>query len=414
MKVLWLCNMMPGEVKKTITGNVKAGGLWVDHVLEDLRRQEKLEMQIFCPGNGARGQLDDRCGYVTFRTGKPYRYLPELEAFFRQELKKSSPDVVHIWGTEYGHTLAMVNACQQEGLLDHMAVSIQGLCGVYAGHYAEGLPERVRRGWTIRDFLRWDNVEKQRKKFSLRGNLEEEALKKARNVIGRTDWDRACARKINPQARYHFCNETLREEFYQGSWDYGACQKHRIFASSCVYPVKGFHYLLEAMGEVVKHYPDATLAVPGISCMAGSPLRKSSYQKYLAGLIKQYGLENKVEFLGGLTARGMKENYLRANVFAMPSTIENSPNSLGEAMLLGVPCVASHVGGTAELIRHGEEGFVYQSTAPYMLAHYVMEVFAMEDEAAKLGKSARIHAQQTHDAGKNLTRLLDIYETIRR
>ena len=59
-------------------------------------------------------------------------------------------------------------------------------------------------------------------------------------------------------------------------------------------------------------------------------------------------MEDKIEFLGRLSAEGMKQAYLDANVFVMPSTIENSPNSLGEAMLLGVPCVAADVGGVAE------------------------------------------------------------------
>ena len=56
-------------------------------------------------------------------------------------------------------------------------------------------------------------------------------------------------------------------------------------------------------------------------------------------------LEDKVSFLGPLNAEQMKAEYLRSNVFLCPSSIENSPNSLGEAQMLGVPCVASYVGG---------------------------------------------------------------------
>lgn len=411
MKLLWLCNMMPGKIRQAVTGTVSAGGLWVDSVLQGLQEQN-LTIRVLCPGDGKAGSLDDHCSFATFSTGKPYEYRPGLEQAFRRELQTFQPDVIHIWGTEYAHTLAMVNACQKEKQLDQTVVSIQGLCSVYAGHYAEGLPRAVCRGWTFRDLLRWDNVEKQRKKFDLRGKLEIEALKKAHNVIGRTDWDRACVHAVNPECKYHFCNETLRQTFYQGNWDYAACQKHRIFASSCVYPVKGFHYLLEAFREVVKQYPDATLAVTGSSFLDVSPLRKSGYQKYLAKLTKQYGLEGKIEFLGSLSAEGMKEAFLRSNVFVLPSTIENSPNSLGEAMVLGVPCVASDVGGVAGLMDHGKEGFVYQSTAAYMLAHYIQQVFAMEERAEELGQAAQNHGRTTHDPQTNLVQLLEIYHTI--
>lgn len=80
-------------------------------------------------------------------------------------------------------------------------------------------------------------------------------------------------------------------------------------------------------------------------------------------------------------------------------------------MLLGVPCVASDVGGVANMMTR-EEGFLYQSTAPYMLAHYIQAVFAMEDKAEEMGKKARTHALRTHDPRTNLETLLDIYNSL--
>lgn len=411
MKVLWLCNMVPARVAKAITGKEETGGLWVDQVLDGLL-DVGVTMRILCPGDGTQGNVDSRCSYRTFQEGLPYIYLPELESIFRQELQHVQPEVVHIWGVEYGHTLAMVNACREEGMLDHTVVSIQGLCGVIARHYLEGLPHAVANGWTFRDLLRRDNLRLQQKKFVRRGILEQAALAQTRHVIGRTTWDRACTQEMAPQAQYHFCNETLRRDFYEGQWQYDTCQKHRIFASSCAYPVKGFHYLLEAFAQVVKRYPDATLAVTGRDPAMIPAYRRGSYQKYLLNLIKRYQLEDKVEFLGGLSAREMKAQYLRANAFVLPSTIENSPNSLGEAMLLGVPCVAADVGGVKDLLRHGQEGCVYQSTAPYMLAYHVEQIFSLEGKAEELGRQARERGLKTHAPQENLKALLDIYSGI--
>lgn len=411
MKLMWLCNMVPGAVQQALGGAEKSG-LWVDHVLSGLRG-EAVELRILCLSQTeAEGELEERCSFACFREGLPYRYQPELEQRFCRELERFRPDVIHIWGTEYGHSLAMVNAAGSLGLLDRVVISIQGLCSVISRHYSEGIPEGVCRGWTFRDLLRQDNIRCQQRKFALRGELERQALGKVSHILGRTPWDRACTYQINPKAIYHTCNETLREEFYTDRWQYEACRKHRIFASGCSYPVKGFHYLLEALAEVVRIYPDATLAVPGQSCLTADALRRNGYQKYLAELIRRYGLEDRVEFLGDLTAAEMKAQYLAANVFVLPSTIENSPNSLGEAMLLGVPCVASDVGGVSAMLRHGTEGYVYQSTAPYMLAHYIREVFSREDRAAALGQAAKAHASRTHDPETNLRTLLDIYRSI--
>ena len=410
MKLLWLCNMAPGVI------HGGSGGLWVDNVLKGLRQVPDMQIRILFPdGRLLKGDVDSRCSFASFGAKMPHQYLEEQESFFKGELEAFQPDVIHIWGTEYAHTLAMVNAAEAAGLLQRVVIHIQGLCSVYAGHYAEGVPAEVCRGFTFRDFVRQDNIVQQQKKFARRGELEVKALQKACHVIGRTDWDKACTTQINPQVTYHFGNETLREAFYEGQWQYENCQKHRIFASSCSYPVKGFHYLLEAFAQVLKSYPDATLAVPGHSCFSGSfkeGLRLSSYQKYLAKLIRKYGLEDKVEFLGGLSAEQMKENYRKANVFAMPSTIENSPNSLGEAMLLGVPCVASDVGGITTVMTHNTEGYIYQSTAPYMLAHYIKTVFDMGEAAQQMGLAASTHARKTHDPEINLQELLKIYEKL--
>ncbi len=410
MKLMWLCNLAPGAVREAMAGK-KSSGLWMDHVLSDLRKQKDLKIRILCPGKKkARGQLDDSCSYGCFTEGLPYVYLPELEESFRQELQGFQPDVIHIWGTEYGHTLAMVNAAKREGFLSKVAVSIQGLCSVYAGHYAEGVPYRIQRSATFRDLLRRDNILQQQEKFALRGQLEVGALQESRHIIGRTDWDRACTAAINPEAEYHFCNETLRSAFYEGNWRYDRCQPHRIFASSCAYPIKGFHYLLKAFRQVKKRFPDATLAVPGDSPAANGlvrKLRQSSYQKYLAELMA--GMEDSIEFLGHLSEAEMKEQYLRANVFVLPSTIENSPNSLGEAMLLMVPCVAADVGGVSNMLTNGEEGYIYQPSADYMLAHYIQEVFDLGASVKSMTAQARAHAQATHNPEFNLDALLEIY-----
>lgn len=417
MKLLWLCNVAPSVVQENMSGSSGGSGLWMDHVLEDLRKQT-MTIRVLCPGaRVSSGELDDNCSYATYVEGLPYRYLPELETQFRNEVAAFEPDVIHVWGTEYGHTLAMMNACESLNMLDRVVVSVQGLCSVIARHYAEGVPAMVQHSYTIRDFLRQDNISQQQRKFEARGELEIQALRKARHVIGRTDWDRACTRQINPDVQYHFCNETLREVFYQDKWSYSTCRKHRIFASSCSYPVKGFHYLLEAFAQIVKIYPDAILTVTGQSPleMRGlkSKLRQGSYARYLAKLIRKYGLEDRVEFLGDLSAEQMRDAYLDANVFVLPSTIENSPNSLGEAMLLGVPCVASAVGGVSDMMSNRQEGYIYQPSAPYMLAYYIDQVFAMEEKAEIMGSAAYIRGSATHGPLKNLNDLLEIYRVIK-
>ena len=413
MRLLWLCNVAPSEVRQA-AGGKPGSGWWLDHAFSDLRRTG-ITMRILYPENTGRGELDDKCSYVTFCRPDRHKYDSAMETLFRRELEAFKPDVIHIWGTEYAHTLAMLRSCGEAGLLERTVVSIQGLCTACARHYTEGIPYAVQRRFTVRDFLRQDNMLQQQKKYALRGDMETKALQLTRHIIGRTDWDRASTSHIAPQAQYHFCNETLREPFYTGRWRYASCEKHRIFTSSCVYPIKGFHYLLEAFILVLRRYPDAALAVPGGSFLNDSltgRLRRDSYHNYLANMVKRYHLENEITFLGKLTPEGMKEQYLRANVFTLPSTVDNSPNSLGEAMLLGVPCVAADVGGVSTMLRHGTEGFLYPSSDPGMLAYDICRVFEMEERAEDLGAAASSHAARTHDPEKNLEDLIEIYRLL--
>lgn len=111
------------------------------------------------------------------------------------------------------------------------------------------------------------------------------------------------------------------------------------------------------MPEILEQFPDAHVSVAGNSITACGSLKEklkiSGYGKYLRDLIYKNGLEDKVTVLGSLSDVQMKEAYLRSHVFACPSALENSPNSLGEAMLLGLPCVASRTGGIPDMAEDG-------------------------------------------------------------
>ena len=324
-------------------------------------------------------------------------------------------DVIHVMGTEYGHSLSAVLAAEECGLLNKTAISIQGLISYIARYTFADLPSKVINGWTIRDIIRQNNMRKSKETLELRGKYEMEALGKVGHIIGRTDWDRACTMEINPNAKYHFCNETLRKEFYTGQWNYDKCDKHSIFVSQMYPSIKGFHYMLEALDVIKRFYPDVKLHVTGESPLCNSWLdrqKRSTYVNYIEKLIGKYHLEKQIEFHGILSAGEMKERYLSANVFCSPSAIENSPNSVGEAMMLGTPVVSSDVGGVKNLLIHGQDGYTYQHNAPYMLAYYIMKLFEDVEACATFSENARKHAQITHNEKNNLNAIMTVYKKI--
>ena len=411
MKVLWLCNVVLPKVSEYLGIGVSPVGGWLTGLSEELLTQGNITLTVCFPVRKAvSGICPDGLSFYGF-TRKNQREQ------FEEILKKESPDIVHIFGTEMTHTLEMVNACEECGILDRVVVNIQGLVSVLARHYFEGLKCSAFLSPTVRSVFWGDSVWGAQRKFIKNGKSEILALKKVRHVIGRTDWDKACSLQINPNLRYHFCNESLRNAFYgEEHWELEKCEKYSIFVSQCSYPIKGFHYVLEAMVDILRDYPEAHIYTTGRDlCRPASivdRLKMTSYRKYLAKLIRHYGLSDKITFLGMLGEEEIKERYLKSHVFVSASTCENSPNSVGEAMILGVPVVASDVGGVKNLVEHGKNGWVYQSTAPYMLAHYVKNVFADSALAKSFSESAKLVALQTHNRAANAHRTLEIYQCL--
>lgn len=421
MKVLWLCNIMLPGIAKSLSMPFRSTNGWLTGLSQELKKERDVELIVSFPVLTQAVPLEgaaDGMEYYGFPwNGKDFNYSQGTEDYFYSVLKKSKPNLVHIFGTEFPHTLAMVRACERAELLSHTVISIQGLVSIYAKHYLAALPERVLHAYTFRDFVKRDNVLQAQKRYWSRGKLETEALKKVSHVIGRTDWDRACIEVINPQAVYYFCNETLRKSFYENKWSLESCERHSIFVSQWEYPIKGFHLLLLAMPELVRKYPDLKVYTTGKSPFERvgfkEHLKESSYLVYIRKLIERYHLKEHIIFMGGeLEEESMCKRFLHAHVFLSPSSIENSPNSLGEAMILGVPCVASDVGGVRNMLVHGEDGFLYPYDEYYMIGHYINRIFGDDELALRFSTTGRAHARQTHDPQKNLEDLKKVYQEI--
>lgn len=464
MKVLWVCNIMLPIIAKQLgmEGSNKEGWLsGLCDVLLERRQENGIELHVAYPvPRVAEGRDYDFHKIELPEYGEDAvlyaygfcedvahaeRYEPDLEEKLAKIIDRAKPDVIHCFGTEFAHTLAVVRTCEQPG---RVLVGIQGICQVIAEAYMADLPEKVQNSVTFRDWLKQDSIRQQQQKFAKRGEREQEMIRLAGNITGRTHFDRCYTQKWNPNACYYSMNETLRSCFYQGQWQKENCEPHTIFISQGDYPLKGLHYLLMAVGNLKAQYPDIQIKVAGNSIVnfkkLKDKLRISAYGVYLRSLMKQYGLQDRVHFLGRLTAQEMKAEYLRCGLFVCCSSNENSPNSLGEAMLLGVPCVAANVGGISTIFSHGEDGILYEgfqvnkNNDCYLkhdtdntqntveenthkthlqrnvenLQHAIVQMWENPEKMEIYCKNARKHARLTHDKEANYQKMTEIYAEI--
>lgn len=415
MRLLWITNIKVAYEEKG-----SSSGGWMFGALEYLSDNTDYEIFIAYP-NGVKkiDSIRPQIKYTTFNYNiSKTKYDESLYNQFLSIYTDCQPDLIHIWGTEFLHTYAAVQAAEKMQIIDKVIISIQGLVSVCSKHYTLGIPVKYCGTKTLLDMVTGGSVKTQQKKYQQRGIYEQMALKTARNVIGRTSWDKACVQQINSDIQYFYCDEILRSPFYSSEqWEYPKCEHHSIFLSQASYPLKGFHFVVEALKIVKSKYPDVKVYVAGEKIFnkkggmtfVNRNIRISTYKKYLYQKIVQYGLQENVVFLGILDAVQMKEQYLKSNVFVSASTIENSCNSIMEAMRLGVPVISSYVGGITNMIDSQINGITYPCDEPYMLAYYIMDIFQDINLAERLSCNAREKAMRRYDPKTVGTMLVNIY-----
>lgn len=412
MKVLWLVNILLPQIGILVNKQSSSFGGWVVSLFQDILTTNSAELVVCCPANDniEMNGITQGFNYYIFSTNSQKQV-----ANFKSILVAEDPDIIQIFGTEYIHSYNMLKACEELGLKNKVLVHVQGLLYIYAKHYFANLPNQVINGFTVRDLIRLRNVKFSQLRMLKSSEPEKYVIREARHITGRTDWDKACVLQLNPTVNYHFCNESLRGEFYKNIWSLERCERFSIFVSQMTNPIKGFHLILEAMPLIIKQYPYAKIYVTGkdiFNLKLKDQLKISFYQKYLIKLIRRNNLQRHIEFVGVLDEHQMVNRFLKSHVFVSASSIENSPNSVGEAMILGVPIVSSDVGGVKDMLTHKVDGYIYQSDATYMLAYYVCDIFSNDHTANMFSQNARSHAMKTHDKAKNLSKLLDVYKTI--
>lgn len=414
---MWLCNTLIAEIAVEQNMNPGKPESWIKGIYEDVIKDKDIELTYLFPCDDENSEFAKyNVRFVPYKEYKGDIVDERQMARFEEVVRKYRPDVIHIFGSELSHSLAMYNACEKIGENDKIVVSIQGMVHMVAKYYYAHMDYKERKRITFRDLLRGQGYKKAYNDFWRRGELEKILFSKVKNVIGRTEWDYACSKRINDDVNYFVCNESLREAFYgEQKWSPEKCENHSIFVSQSYYPLKGFHLMLEAFAEIIKKYPDAHLYTTGPEPYADTLIKKikqQSYHKYLSKIIDENNLRSHVTFLGYLGEKEMFERIIRSNILVSASSIENSPNSVGEAMMLGVPVIASDVGGVSSLIEHNKEGYLFPSDEPFMIAYYVEKIFDDCNSAQYVSNNAKKKACQLYDRNNNYRVLKEIYYKI--
>lgn len=405
-KILWICNTPLSEISHLVGRRYDKEG-WITGISNELKKQKEIALFYMFPQTIRDRTMRIRSNGVQFygfysRIKNSYTTNAREEIAIKEIIEEVGPDIIHIFGTESPHAIEAVRTVKNKR---RIILSVQGLVSEIAKYYLDGIPlGDCFKG--VYENERFRSLALEKREFYKRGINEKEVINSVRHVIGRTDWDKACIAKINNRCNYYYCSETLRDAFYHARWEVHSIKKHSIFVSQGDYAIKGLHHLLYSMPYVIKRFPDVQIYVAGNHAFLGH----TPYGRYIKRIIKKCRLEKYLHFTGFLNERKYCDMLIHANVMVMPSNIENSPNSIGEAMLVGTPVVAAYVGGIPSILCHGREGFLYQSNDRHMLSHYICEIFRSEQTAVELSENGKKRACALYDKNRNLERLMDIYQ----
>ncbi len=392
------------------------GGVWVKPLINILKNDVNVDV-LMPTSTPSESEVKDGIRYHYVQVAERQLNCEMSKAIADKYLKiieSAKPDLVHIHGTELN--LGQI----VHYLLDiPVVVSIQGILTECYPASTNGLTKSDMRPFrTLKNIMGRGGLYAMERTWKHGSEAYElDIIKNNRYFICRTQWDKAFVQKHNTQAQIFHGEELLRPAFYNnaGKWSLDKCVSHRIFTTAGFNPIKGLHHAIRVLAEIKKQWPDVSMVIPGtqMHVFAYRGLKQrvigEEYVGYCNHLIEQLGVRDNIQFLPRLNDEQMVEQLLQANVFLSATSIDNSPNALGESMMIGVPAVINSVGGVPSIIDDKQNGML--STLD-QLAVNINELFQSCELAKRLSRGAYETALRRHDREATRRQYLDIYQNI--
>lgn len=392
---------------------------WTPTLLNAIKKYVEIAVIIPAGGYEQLKKEDDGVTYYSLHlTAKEMKRTMNRDTFHKylKVLEQEKPSLIHVHGTE-------TNFAQIQNFTNiPVVVSIQGILEGYIPYYNNYIRKKnLKKYSTVKNILGFGGLKGLVHNFDNGTEyFEKEILTKTEYFFCRTNWDKAWVTFSNPNAVIFQGEELLRKIFYDNAhtWNVEKCKRHSIFMPSGFNPIKGLYLAVKALGLLKLFYDDVMLVVPGISnddvYMSGWKefVLGEEYIRYIRSLIEERNLKDNIMFLGRLSAEGMVEQMQNANVFLSPSSIDNSPNAVGEATMIGTPVVTTPVGGVTSMLKDEESCLFAPAGDDHMMAFQIKRVFDNDELACRLSYNENFVANRRHDDVSVPKVYIDAYKTI--
>jgi len=388
LKILWLTPYPVNlyyEFKKITNSSITHPCSWIIG-LENLYKNEKsIDLNIVTLSYNIPESSSFKINNIT------YHYIKRTISFLKNQLtgykkekkkiegiiNKINPDIIHVFGTEDVFSFATL------GFKHKTIIHIQGIITIY--NKARGLI--FDKKW-----LCWQ----------LQSRWEKKSIIGHKNFFVRTEWDSSYIKELNPKANLFFCWEVLRNEFYQ-KLSLKNEKKYIIYLGG-TNKFKGYHYVIKVFKEIHLRYPNINLVIGGFTKI--SQEKNKLEKKYSKKMVK------KIIFSGFLNPNEIIDYFSQSIALLIFSKMENSPNSVSEAQICGVPVIAMNVGGISDLIENKKNGFLLKY-GDYKSAISIIESLILNDSLYfNISNNSVLDAEKRHNRKNIKNNVINTYKKI--
>lgn len=414
MKILWFTNTAC-SASEILFPNHNRGG-WLSSLEKELSLHDEIELHIAFYHSEKLEQFtyNKTVFHPIFRSNSNSKFLRYVLRVLHKEsddikdvlalvdiVNNVQPDLIHVHGTEENFGLV------QSKVTIPVIISIQGVLSSIVEKFYTGVPNSVSiKHEKIKNIILLKSSTYSYNLLNRKATREREMLKSIKYIIGRTEFDKRVSKLLSPNCKYYIGHEILRRDFYLESWVKDSFEpKIQILSIISNGTFKGFETILKTAQNLKRNNFNFEWKVAGINN------NDSTVALILDWMEIKYSDLN-IQLLGNRDEKQIINLLKSADIFCQASHIENSPNTLCESLIMGVPTIATFAGGTSTLLENNKEGILVQDGDSYSMAGAIIEMCNDFDKAKKFSVNARKNALNRHNKEMIVAKLINIYTEI--
>jgi glycosyltransferase involved in cell wall biosynthesis len=410
MRVLWFEVTVP----KSYSPHHFQGAGWQDALAQIVKSRDGIDLGVAFESKHGSNEKREIDGVHYFPIRPNYSYIEKLKnkiswqvsrnkliPLSMQVIEEFKPDVIHVFGSEW--CFGQVAELTDIPVVIHMQGSIPPYLNAF---YPPGYNIWDEVIFSLVHF-KWRNLYRLPMDWQKRKTCkaqEEKTLSIVHNYMGRTEWDKGLINIYHPDANYFYCSEALRNAFTQTTetWMPPKNKKLILTTVGCSTFWKGLDTIVRTARLLKERNVDFEW------CLVGSIGNK----ELIEWKEKTKMTDVNIQLVGMLEPNALINQLMQTNIYIHTAYIDNSPNSVCEAQYLGVPIIATYVGGIPSLIENKVDGLLVPANDPYTLANNILKLTENKDQQLRYSENAQKRARERHKPERIKVDLLKTYNAI--